>query len=110
MPTVVAFLSMAAAIGAIVILAGATTFSVLVGVLLAAGGLAMGIKGWHEPAMPKSFAGWIGMGAICFGVGAAVYTVECIVGNSPIQSWCSLRLVCALAPLVASAQLSLLAG
>ena len=81
MPTFIAFLAMVLVIGAVVVLAGATTFSVFVGALLAAGGLVMGIKGWDDSAMPKSLVGWISTGAICLGVGAAVYTVECIVGK-----------------------------
>jgi len=81
MPTIAALLSMFVAVGAVVILAGATTSAILAGVLVAVGGVCMGLKLWTDSAVPKSVTGWIGAAATCLGAGATVYAVECVVGR-----------------------------
>jgi hypothetical protein len=81
MPTAAALLSIVVTVAMFVILTGATTFSVLVGALLAAGGVGMGIKGWNDAAMPKTFSGWLRTAAVYLSGGAVIYTVECIFGR-----------------------------
>jgi len=81
MPTIVAMLVMFTVVGVGVAATGGTPSALLVGAVLAAGGIAMGMKGWNDSSVPKSPKGWLVAAAACLGVGAGVYAVECAVGK-----------------------------
>ena len=81
MPTFAALLSMVVVVAAAIIAAGATTAALFVGVVLTAGGLAMGWKLWTDSGVPKSPLGWFAIALGALAVGSGVYAVECLVGS-----------------------------
>src|SRR6478735_7046208 len=81
MPRLAAIVSVLLAGALAVAIVGVTPVAFVVVCALVVGGIALGWKGWADPLLPKTSAGWAGGVGAMFGLCALVYMVECVLGS-----------------------------